>query len=155
MKLVRIIGFVALAAAGFFIWRWIVMNQPLRFGANETPQTQSLGVIAYGYAVTVAGVLIGSFYRALQAMKEAGTTSIGDPGKFVKTVLLSVDLWLSLFGSPIVYALLWKSLDGGNIAGLTVIALENGFCCTMVVNNFMKKGPEQNPNPPIPAPRQP
>jgi hypothetical protein len=147
MRLVKLIAFAGLAAAGFFGWNFIVMNQPLRFGANETPQTQSFGVILYGYAVTLTGVLIGSVYRALQGLKEKDIKSVGDPGTFLKTMLSSVDLWMSVCGSPIVYALLWKSLDGGNIAGLTVIALENGFCCTMILNNFMKRGPAQSPAP--------
>jgi hypothetical protein len=42
-----------------------------------------------------------------------------------------------------VYALLWKSLEGGNQAGLTIMALQNGFCCTMVVGALVKRGPAQ------------
>jgi hypothetical protein len=99
----------------------------------------------YGYLVTLVGVILGSAYRELQAHKERGDPQIRSFSLFAKSVFLSVDFWMRSCRSPIVYALLWKSLDGGNVAGLSVIALQNGFCCTMVVSNFLKRGPEQNP----------
>jgi len=147
VKIAKMILYVALACVGFFVWRYLITAQPLRFGANETPETQAVPVVLYGYLVTLAGVILGSAYRELQARKEHGETQIGNVSAFAKSVFLSIDFWTSLCGSPIVYALLWKSLDGGNVAGLTVIALQNGFCCTMVISNFLKRGPEQNPVP--------
>jgi hypothetical protein len=150
VKIAKMFLYVLLASIGFFAWHYLVTAQPLRFGANETPETQKVSVVIYGYLVTLAGVVLGSAYRELQARKERGETQIGSVPAFAKSVVLSIDFWTSLCGSPIVYALLWRSLDGGNIAGLTVIALQNGFCCTMVISNFLKRGPEQNPVPKTP-----
>jgi hypothetical protein len=147
MKIAKVTLFVALACIGFLVWRYLVTAQPLQFGANETPETQGLGTVLYGYLVTLVGVVLGSAYRELQARKERGETQIANVPSFAKSVLLSIDFWTSLCGSPIVYALLWKSLQGGNMAGLTVIALQNGFCCTMVISTFLKRGPDQAPVP--------
>lgn len=122
--------------AGFVIWYYLISDQALRFGAQEIPQQQSWGVISYGYLMTVLGVVLGSAYRELQKMKEAGQTQIN--GTFFKNLLTSIDLWMSLIGSPLVYALLWKSVEGGSIASLTLIALENGFCCNVVISNIVK-----------------
>jgi hypothetical protein len=74
-------------------------------------------------------------------MRDKGETRITNVPLFFKNVFTSIDLWMGLFGAPIVYALLWKSLEGGSVAGLTVIALQNGFCCTVIIANLMKKGP--------------
>jgi len=147
MKIAKVGLYIVLAGVGFAAWRYIIIQQPLRFGANEAPQTQNLGIVIYGYVVTLIGVLLGSVYRELQTRKERGESSIGNVSEFLKSVFLSLDMWMSLCGSPIVYALIWKSLDGGNTGGLTVIALQNGFCCTMLLSNLLKRGPNQNAAP--------
>ncbi len=149
MKVIKMFLYVALAVVGFLASRFVITAQPLRFGANAIPETQTVTVVLYGYLVTLAGVVLGSAYRELQARKDRGETQISNVSAFAKSVLLSIDFWTSLCGSPIVYALLWRSLDGGNVAGLTVIALQNGFCCTVVISSFLKRGPEQNPEPRI------
>jgi hypothetical protein len=142
-----IVLYLALAYIGFAGFKYLATNQPLRFGTNEVPATQGLGVISYGYLITLVGVLLGSAYRELQARRDKGETQLGSVTEFATTVLRSIDFWLSLCGSPIVYALLWKSLEGGNRAGLTIMALQNGFCCTMVVGALVKRGPAQQPAP--------
>jgi hypothetical protein len=147
VKIGRVFLYLLCAVVGFLAWRYLITAQPLQFGANEIPETQKVSVVVYGYLVTLLGVLLGSAYRELQARKERGDTQIGNISSFAKSVALSIDLWISLCGSPIVYALLWRSLDGGNVAGLTVIALQNGFCCTMVISNFLKRGPQALPEP--------
>lgn len=143
MKILRVVAYLVLALIGFFVSRYMITSQPLRFGANEAPETQTVAVVLYGYLITLIGVVLGSAYRELQARKEQGKTQIDSVAQFARSVFLSLDFWMSLCGSPIVYALLWKSLEGGNVAGLSVIALQNGFCCTMVVSNFLKRGPDQ------------
>jgi len=139
----RIVLYLALAVAGFLIFNHLATRQALRFGANEAPETQKIGVIFYGYGITLIGVVLGAAYRELQARREKGETQLASVTGFATSVLRSIDFWLSLCGSPIVYALLWKSLEGGNQAGLTIMALQNGFCCTMVVGALLKRGPDQ------------
>jgi hypothetical protein len=53
-------------------------------------------------------------------------------------MLKSVDMWLGLAGAPIVYALVLQSTAGMTLPGLLVVALENGFCCLIVLNGFMR-----------------
>jgi hypothetical protein len=36
-----------------------------------------------------------------------------------------------------VYALLLKSSNGLSLSGLIVVALENGFCCLIIINGFV------------------
>lgn len=128
--------------AGYY---WLAANTPLAFGMNEAPEPQSIVVVAYGYCVTLAGVILGALYRELQAMKARGEQQIGSIGRFLRGVFLSVDFWISACGSPIVYALLWKSLEGGSRSALTIVALQNGFCCTMILDSIMRKGDPSAP----------
>ncbi len=128
-----------LAVAGFIIWWKLSETKEIQFGANEVAKQQSFLIIVYGFVITLLGVLIGACYRELQSMKDKGQTHIGSLKEFFKSIFTSIDLWMGLFGAPIVYALLWKSLDGGSVAGLTIIALQNGFCCTIITSNLMKK----------------
>lgn len=142
---VRVAVGVTLAAIGFVVTYYLISNQPLRFGANEAPQQQGWLIILYGYVVTVVGVLLGAVYRGLQLQRQQGSTSVENPKAFARGILLSIDLWMSLCSSPIVYALIWKSLEGGNAGGLTIIALQNGFCCQTVLSSLLKSGDTQKP----------
>jgi hypothetical protein len=137
--LIKVPLFVFLAVAGIVGWRYLIASEPLRFGANAAPEQQRTGVLIYGYAITLVGVVLGAAYRELQARKQRGETSITSPRDFLGAVFLSLDFWMSLCGSPLVYALIWKSMDGGNVAGLSTIALQNGFCCTVIISSFMAK----------------
>lgn len=139
---IRLLVFPLLMLVGICGWVYIVRPEPSRFGAGATPEQQTAPVLVYGYVVTFVGVVIGSAYRELQARKQRGLTRIESVGEFVKSVFMSLDFWMSLCGSPLVYALLWRSADGGNVAGLTTIALQNGFCCTVIISSLMAKPPE-------------
>jgi len=134
---VKFVLFPLLAVSGFIIWWYLAQPRQLQFGAQVIPAQGNYFIIAYGYLVTLAGVIIGCSYRQLQKLRDAGESNIQKPGLFLKQIASSIDLWMGIFGSPIVYALLWKSIDGGNISGLTVIALQNGFCCTLIISNFV------------------
>jgi hypothetical protein len=139
MKALRILFCIALAAAGFAVWMFIVRGQPLAFGANEEPTQQGLPVVLYGYAITVLGVILGATYRELQSRRARGQRHIGSPGAMFRGIFTSIDFWMSLCGSPIVYALLWKSFQAGGIAALTIVALQNGFCCTVILEGVVRR----------------
>jgi hypothetical protein len=136
---IRIPLFLLLALIGFLGWRYLIASEPLRFGANAAPEQQGTRVMIYGYAITLLGVVLGSAYRELQARKQRGETRITSLRDFAGAVFLSLDFWMSLCGSPLVYALIWKSMSGGNIAGLSTIALQNGFCCTVIISSLISK----------------
>jgi hypothetical protein len=139
MRALQAAAAVVLLIGGVAVYYWLAGNQPLAFGLNETPKPQSAAVIAYGYAVTIAGVILGSTYRELQAKRARGIQRIDGIGPFVRDVFLSIDFWMSACGSPIVYALLWKSLEGGGTAALTIVALQNGFCCTVMLDRLTRQ----------------
>lgn len=135
----KALTFCLLAVVGFLGWRYLIHSEPLRFGANAIPEQPGTPVILFGYGITLLGVILGSAYRELQARRQRGLIRLKSFREFLGSVFLSLDFWMSLCGSPLVYALIWKSMDGGNIAGLTTIALQNGFCCTVIISSLMAK----------------
>ncbi len=134
--LFRVILFMLLFAAGFFGWFFLVGSEPLRFGANAEPQKLGIERLIYGFLVTLVGVFFGSAFHELKRLKEGGQSHI-KPLKFFVGLLSSIEIWMGFCASPIVYALLMKNLGGGSDAGLTVIALENGFCCTLIASKVL------------------
>src|ERR1051325_3551805 len=72
MRYLRIIAAVLLFIGGVGGWYFLVNREQLTFGCNETPTQPGLGVIAYGYVITLAGVVLGAIYRELQARRARG-----------------------------------------------------------------------------------
>jgi hypothetical protein len=132
-----IAGRLALLIAGFLGWCYLIGPQQIRFGANAIPQAPNGWSIAYGYAMTVLGVILGSAYRELKTKRDRGERTISSVRDLGSSVFYSIDFWMSLCGSPLVYALILKQTDGGSFAGIAVMAIENGFCCTLIVNAFV------------------
>jgi hypothetical protein len=114
MKL-RWLGLAALAAAGLGAWIYLAPVDRGSFGfaaPGAAAATTKVLVIAYGYGITVIGVVLGSFYRELQRRQSAGVTEI-KLGELRHAVFGSTDFWMSLCGSPLVYALLLQSVATG------------------------------------------
>ena len=86
--------------------------------------------MTYGYAVTLAGVALGSSYRELQRRQAKGHRQIKSVRSFFRSVLRSIDFWMGICASPMVFALILQSAGGASTAALTAIGLQNGFCCT-------------------------
>jgi hypothetical protein len=129
----------ALVTIGVIAWLYSLHGTPIRFGANAVPEEPRLPIIAYGYAITLVGVVFGTVYRELRRRKSGGQEQLEGIKSFLRSILLSIDLYLGLCGSPFVYALLLKSFEGGNIIALTTVALQNGFCCTIILNSLLDK----------------
>jgi hypothetical protein len=142
-KFMKATLYALMAVLGFVIWFYFAQKDQLTYGFLTGPEksifSNKIVLIIYGYLVTVIGVVLGTIYRELSEMKEKGRRRITKIGVFIKRIFSSIDLWLGLLGSPFVYALIWKSIDEGSISGLTVIALQNGFSCTIITNSFLKK----------------
>jgi len=107
-------------------------------GASATWAIQ----LVYGFVITMAGVFLGSAFRELKRQKEELRRQSIHPLSFFAGVLRSIDFWMGVCAAPIVYALLIRSLDGGGDAGLTVIALQNGFCCTLLASQVLNNDRE-------------
>jgi hypothetical protein len=137
MKIVGALLAIAVGAAGFL--RLVPRN-------TEYGLFESSGPIILRYtlafAAAIAGVIIGSFYRRLREMQARGQKTVGKPSKFVVDTFRSTDMWLGFAGSPILFALLLQSTAGISLPGLLIIALENGFCCLVIINQFV--GAQEN-----------
>ena len=124
---------VVVGLAGF----WYLVPRAPSFGMFAVEGEINLTRAGLSFAATIAGVILGSFYRQLRALQATGQTTIEAPLRFIAAMFRSVDMWLGLAGAPIVYALLLQSTSGMTLPGLLVVALENGFCCLVIVNGFV------------------
>jgi hypothetical protein len=127
---------IVTAVVGWFSF-WYLVPRATSFGMFEGDNTPNITRLALSFSATIAGVVIGSTYRQLRALQAAGLTTIPNARVFLSDLSRSIDLWLGLVGAPIVYALLLQSTDGMSLPGLLLVALENGFCCLLIVNAFV------------------
>lgn len=116
---------------------WYLAPRSSSFGMFEGAETSGPLRFILSFLATIAGVMCGSFYRELRSLQAGGEGRIRDLRAFFGNTFRSIDMWLGFAGSPIVYALLLKATDGMSLPGLLVIALENGFCCLIIVNGFI------------------
>jgi hypothetical protein len=148
-----------LAATGSLLFGllayWYLAPRSSTFGMFEGAETSGPLRFALSFSATIAGVILGSFYRELRALRAKGVTTIENPRSFIGTMSRSVDMWLGFAGSPIVYALLLKATDGMSLPGLLAIALENGFCCLIIINGFVGRTEQAAANPIQPATNPP
>jgi hypothetical protein len=128
-----------------FVAFWYLVPRSVSFGMFEGEDKPDVARLALSFSATIAGVVLGSAYRQLRALQAAGIHTIPDAPAFLSTVVRSVDLWLGLVGAPIVYALLLQSTDGMSLPGLLLVALENGFCCLLIVNAFVGRAASDTP----------
>jgi len=120
---------------------WFILNRvdgnPL--GGIATPDAGDLFIVIYGYFTTVCGVLLGSAYRQLERLRALKQTRISSFRTLAADIGTSIDLWMSLLASPIVFALIWKTMDRTSYASVTIMALENGFACLAVISAMLKR----------------
>jgi hypothetical protein len=140
--MIRIIAAIASLLFGLGAY-WYLAPRSSSFGMFEGAEAAGLWRFALSFLATIAGVICGSFYRELRNLQAKGETKITNPRGFLGDMFRSVDMWLGFAGSPIVYSLLLKATDGMSLPGLIVVALQNGFCCLIVVNGFIGRA-EQN-----------
>jgi hypothetical protein len=149
MKLIRIFSLIGVLLVGFAITVWFVHHSDVpsasgAFQSSGEASWQSVALTAaYGFAVTLVGVALGAAYRRLVKLRTAGTDKIA-PLKLTGDVITSVDFQIGLVGAPIVYGLLWQSISDIHLAGLTVIALQNGFTSHAILNQLMTEKPSAN-----------
>jgi hypothetical protein len=137
MRATIAIALTLLAVAGGFLGYWYLLPRTSAFGMFEAAGETHANRLLLSFAAVILGVVLGSFYRQLKRLQAQGKDSIDDAGAFVVQMFRSVDMWLGLVGSPIVYALLLQSANGMNLPGLLIVGLENGFCCLLLVNQFV------------------
>jgi hypothetical protein len=148
MKFLRVPLYVAAVLAGLAITVWFVSRSEVPGGsgafqsATTSKWTSTLLTAAYGFGLTLAGVALGATYRRLIKLRTAGVEKIGIR-QLLGDVFTSVDFYTGLVGAPIVYGLLWQSLADISLAGLSVIALQNGFSSHAILDQFVSSKPAQ------------
>jgi len=141
---------VLLALVGLIFWiayvEFILVDSTKFLVGQESLSTNSLKAIlvGYGYFTLVVGVFLGAGYRNLKERRAAGGKML-NVREFIREVFHSVDFWLGLFGSPVVYAILLQAVDLTNIsigsaAGMTLVGLQNGFVCQSIADAIRLKG---------------
>jgi hypothetical protein len=147
--MVRILAGIISLLFGLFAY-WYLAPRSSSFGMFEGAETSGPLRFILSFLATIIGVICGSFYRELRGLQAKGEKSIQDLRSFFVGMFRSVDMWLGFAGSPIVYALLLKATDGMSLPGLLTVALENGFCCLIIVNGFIGRA-EQDAKPAKPG----
>jgi len=124
------------AAIGFALFWYVVLPQDHGF---FTISDSNAARLLIGFGATLVGVVLGSAYRHLGRMRAANVETIRNFRRFLSNVFRSVDLWMALVASPLVYGLLVQSATTMAISGLVIVALENGFCCLLVAENITSR----------------
>ena len=150
MKFLKVTLYATAVPLGLAITIWFVSRSDLPGGsgafqsATNSKWASTLLTAAYGFGLTLTGVALGAIYRRLIKLRTAGVEKIGI-GQLLSDVLGSVDFYIGLVGAPIVYGLLWQSLADISFAGLTIIALQNGFTSHAILDQFVSGRPAQAP----------
>ncbi len=132
---IPIFGFILSVLAGYYYWSNINL-QGTNFGAVAIEDSPALKILI-AYLITLLGVLLGTIYRNLQERKLKGRNSINKPGAFFKSVFKSIDFWMSLCASPLVFMVLYNSISNSSFSSLAVIAFENGFFITLIMDKLI------------------
>jgi hypothetical protein len=111
-------------------------NRPSDDSGKTAGQIGTVALAAYGFLVTLIGVALGSAYRRLMQLRREGTQRIAFL-TLLGHVASSVDFQIGLVGSPLVFGLLWQSIGDISVAGLTVIALQNGFASHAILDQII------------------
>lgn len=129
---VIIVCAVAIGLAGF----WLLLPREPSYGMFQEGAAADVARVGLSFFATLGGVVLGSAYRQLKKLQAAGQEVIDNAGALVSRMSRSLDLWLALASAPIVYALLLKTTAGMNLSGLIVVALQNGFCCLLIIDQL-------------------
>jgi len=145
-RIPKIVSLIVAVLIGLAITAWFVHRRDIpgasgAFQSGGAGDWMSLALTAgYGFVVTLVGVALGAAYRRLVKLGAAGTDRV-KPVQLASDVINSVDFQIGLVGAPIVYGLLWQSISDIHLAGLTVIALQNGFTSHAILDQFVTGRP--------------
>ena len=135
-----------LAITVFFVARSQIptVRGAFEVGTNGRSWFVTVLTAGYGFAMTLLGVFIGAAYRRLIELRSTGEDR-ARLRQVAAAVWGSIDFQIGLVGSPLIFGLLWQSIDDISLAGITVIALQNGFTSHAVLDRVV-------PHDQVPAP---
>ncbi len=118
--------FISFCVTYYFVGSSRLSSVNGAFGVDANSTLESALTAGGAFLTTLLGVLLGSLYRRLLNMQQAGRKSV----KFrvlLRNVARSIDFQIGLVGAPVVFGLLWQAISDISLAGMLVIALQNGF----------------------------
>ena len=134
----RNVALIVGAVIGLGGWLWIMSSSASRvFGAFEVDRTGRVVLYVYGYVLTLASAYLGSAYRRLVTLRAQHKKRI--PKGFWRDTARSIEFGISICGSPVAFGLVMQTADGISLAGFTVVAIQNGFFCPLVVSLLQKE----------------
>jgi hypothetical protein len=138
-SLAKVIAAAVCVGVGFAAWRFLYTGESGLLGAVAAPDTRisTMGLLL-GYAATLLGVFMGAGYRHLGGSEQPSGRLTSVRRTFMN-ILRSRDLWAGIFASPLVFGVIFKTVDGIGLSGLVVIAVQNGFFCHFVIQQLSKK----------------
>lgn len=144
LALARVLALAGLAFWGYFLMRNIFEIPLFLNSAGDSALPLQIAFGVYGYAVLLFGVVLGAVYREIRARRQAGRKTI-KIFTVMRQALSTIDFWLGVFASPVVYAVLLQAVDLTSISvsgfvGITLVGLQNGFACNAVADALLDSG---------------
>lgn len=133
---------------GFILWWFFSPEQDSNLRFFDTTSSESslndIINIAFGYTILLAGIVLGTWCRALIEKRDRGVNTI-NIRQFIKESFKSIDLWISVIASPIIYGSIVSNAGDINFGAFIYLALQTGFSSYIVVGTFLNKNPTQSP----------
>lgn len=131
------LGFLGLLLVGLLVWVFLWTGDDHLLGGLVQPkQDTDVTRIVLGYALTLVGVVIGTAFRKIKELEQAGQKTIQNFRQLAADILRSTDLWMGFCAAPIVAGIVLTTASDIPIYGFALIALQNGFFCQAVIERL-------------------
>src|SRR5271166_3508684 len=126
---------IRLLMSGFGLLAWSVLAPTRITHPGDFKLHDASGPLFFiaGYISTMIGVLIGSVYQTLRRFQFKGQRHVTSFANILRISFTSFDFWAGACSSPIIYALILQSIDGGSLISLLAIAIQTGFALTILM----------------------
>ncbi len=127
---VIIVFFVFIGACIYFsLFPRLLMSNSFGFGSSKMLN----GIL--GYLFLVFGAIFGSAFRLLVDLRKKGRKTI-KLWTLIKSTMKSIDLWVGISLSPIIYPIILKQANI-DLSAFIILAFENGFFCSVIAETFI------------------
>jgi hypothetical protein len=100
--------------------------------------------LSVGYAALVAGVVLGVLVRGLLELKRRGKKTI-HPWAYIRGASKDVDLWISLFASPVLFAGILRQGVSLEVMPLVFFSLQTGFSSHLAIRSLLRPTSQEPP----------
>ena len=127
---------------GLLLWLTFTVDEARIFGFQAKPVTRDGAQLVLGFGGVLLGGVLGSSYRELERLRQAGQRSTRWP-VLIRRVNYSIDFKVALIAAPLVYALLINTVGDIRNPGLLLLSLEHGFVAPFVASVFHRSVREE------------